>query len=84
MSQTELAEALDISAAHVGHIERGTRHASLETVVAISQRLEVSLDELIFPANIAQVKHYANLNELRTLIASAHDLIDELTLSAAD
>lgn len=49
MSQSELAAALGLSAAHVGHLERGSRRASLETMVAISRQLAVSLDLLIFP-----------------------------------
>lgn len=49
MSQSELAAALGLSAAHVGHIERASRRASLETVVAICEQLNVSLDVLIFP-----------------------------------
>lgn len=84
MSQTALAAALGISAAHVGHIERGTRHASLETVVAISQRLEVSLDVLVFPDKISDSSRFAGFDQLRTLIASACELIDEMALSAGD
>jgi transcriptional regulator with XRE-family HTH domain len=49
MSQTQLADALGLSAAHVGHIERASRRASLETVVAICEQLNVSMDVLIFP-----------------------------------
>lgn len=84
MSQTALAAALGISAAHVGHIERGTRHASLETVVAISQQLEVSLDALVFPNRTNDVNLSADFSQLRTLIADAYELIDEMALSAGD
>lgn len=49
MSQEELAEAVDLSASFIGHIERGSRKASLERVVTISRVLEVSIDSLILP-----------------------------------
>ena len=84
MSQTALAAALGISAAHVGHIERGTRHASLETVVAISKQLEVSLDALVFPNRANNVNRVADFNQLRALIADAYELIDGMALSAGD
>jgi len=84
MSQTSLAASLGISAAHIGHIERGSRHASLETMVAISQQLEVPLDVLIFPDRAAETMRFAGLKELRTLILNAHLLIDDLVSSAVD
>lgn len=77
MSQTALAAALGLSAAHVGHIERGSRHASLETVVAISQQLDVSLDILVFPNKEIDTKHNANIDKLRKLIADAHELLND-------
>ncbi len=49
MSQTDLAAAIGLTAAHVGHLERGSRRASLETMVAISRKLSVSMDVLLFP-----------------------------------
>ena len=48
ITQEELAAECQLSAAHIGHIERGTRIPSLETVVYISRALSVSLDELVF------------------------------------
>ena len=84
MSQTALAAALGISAAHVGHIERGTRHASLETVVAISQQLDVSLDLLVFSNKVSNTSSFTGFDQLRTLIANAYELIDGMALSAGD
>ena len=84
MSQSALAAALGLSAAHVGHIERGSRHASLETVVAISQLLDVSLDELIFPQPNVPAASRLQLQQLKALLASAGEIIDGWETSAAD
>ena len=48
LSQEKLGEICAISTAHVGHIERGTRIPSLETLYKISKGLNVSLDYLFF------------------------------------
>ncbi|MDD3213979.1 MAG: helix-turn-helix transcriptional regulator [Eubacteriales bacterium] len=46
-TQEELAERVNVSTSFVGHVERGTRKASLETLVAIANVLDVSLDYLL-------------------------------------
>lgn len=85
MSQSELAAALGLSTAHVGHIERGSRHASLETVVAISKHLNVSLDTLIFPQNNANpAAEETPLQQLRQLLVNAGEIIDGLETAAGD
>ncbi len=48
LSQEKLGEICSISTAHVGHIERGTRIPSLETLFKISKELNVSMDYLFF------------------------------------
>jgi len=47
MTQEELAEQAEISNSFMGHIERGTRKASLDTVVKICNALKVSPDYLL-------------------------------------
>ena len=47
MTQEKLAEAADISISFLGHIERGTRKASLDTVVKICNALKVSPNLLL-------------------------------------
>lgn len=47
MTQCELAERLAISTSFLGHIERGSRKASLETMIRIANELNASLDELL-------------------------------------
>lgn len=46
-TQGELAERIGTSLSFVGHIERGTRKASLDTLVALANTLEISTDELL-------------------------------------
>ncbi len=47
LTLAQLAEKADISIAHLGHIERGTRTLSLDTLVALSKALDVTPNELI-------------------------------------
>lgn len=47
MTQQELAAAAGISLSFLGHVERGTRKASLETLVAICNVLKISPNILL-------------------------------------
>ncbi len=47
LTQEELAEKVDISASFMGHIERGSRIASLETLVALCNVLKTSPNHLL-------------------------------------
>ena len=47
LTQEELAEKVGISASFLGHIERGSRIASLETLVALCNTLKVSPQYLL-------------------------------------
>lgn len=47
LSQEQLAEQCDISLSFLGHIERGSRKMSLETLVSISNALNLSCDYLL-------------------------------------
>ena len=47
-SQERLSEACSLSPSHIGHVERGTRVPSLETMFAIACALDIGLDELVF------------------------------------
>lgn len=46
-TQETLAEHINVSTSFVGHVERGTRKASLETLVSLANALNVSLDYLL-------------------------------------
>lgn len=47
LTQAQLAKKLGLSVSFLGHVERGTRKASLETLVAISNALNISVDSLL-------------------------------------
>lgn len=47
MTQEKLADIVGISTSFIGHIERGNRVPSVETLVSICQALKISMDEII-------------------------------------
>ena len=47
LTQAELAEQVGISASFLGHIERGTRVLSVDTLTALCDALYVTADELL-------------------------------------
>ncbi len=47
LTQEELAKKLGLSLSFLGHIERGTRKASVETLVAIANELSMSVDFML-------------------------------------
>lgn len=47
MTQEDLAEQVGISASFMGHLERGSRIASLETLVALCNVLDVTPEYLL-------------------------------------
>ncbi len=47
LTQGQLAKKIGVSASFVGHLERGTRQASLETLVALANELDISTDYML-------------------------------------
>ena len=47
ITQEQLAKSVGLSASFLGHIERGTRIASIESLVALCKALNVSADYLL-------------------------------------
>lgn len=47
MTQEELASVSDVSTSYIGHIERGIKRCSLETLVCICNALDVSPNSLL-------------------------------------
>ena len=47
LTQAQLAEDIDISDTHIGHIERGERGITLTTLVRLAGRLGVTIDYLM-------------------------------------
>jgi len=47
LSQEQLAEQCNLSTSFLGHIERGTRKMSLETLTSLANALDISTDYLL-------------------------------------
>jgi transcriptional regulator with XRE-family HTH domain len=47
ITQEKLAEMIDVSTSFIGHIERGTRKLSVETLYDLCKALDVSADYLM-------------------------------------
>ena len=47
LTQEELADRIDVSTSFIGHIERGTRKLSVETLHDLCKALDVSADFLL-------------------------------------
>lgn len=61
LTQAELGERADLSTAHIGHIERGTRIASLEAMFRISQALHTSIDSFMMDPEADETAFFAAL-----------------------
>lgn len=48
LTQEQLGEACDLSASFIGHIERGSRKLSVESLYKLASILDVSADYLLF------------------------------------
>lgn len=66
LSQEALASLADISASFMGHIERGTRKASLETILSIANALQCDLDNLF----AGQLRAAGENDRLQVFLAS--------------
>ncbi|MDY4085372.1 MAG: helix-turn-helix transcriptional regulator [Ruminococcus bromii] len=64
LTQEQLGEMCELSAAHIGHIERGTRILSVDVLFKIAQVLNVSVDYLLFDS----VENDNIFNSIATLL----------------
>lgn len=90
LTQEKLGEICSLSTAHIGHIERGTRIPSLDTLYKISCELGVSIDSLmldsacnsesVFRAVSAELegKDEAKVKRFLSTVKALADKIDEL------
>ena len=63
LTQEELADQLGISSSFLGHLERGTRVASLETLVALCNTLQVTPEHLLAASlNVSALRTPAGLS----------------------
>ncbi len=64
MTQEQLAEKVGISASFLGHVERGSRKASVETLVGIANALQVGTDRL-FASSLMYIDQFTELRATR-------------------
>jgi len=79
LTQEKLAEKVGVSPSFLGHVERGTRKASVESIVKISQALRVSMDTFIPPLPAGLVEQGCSpeqLGKARALLELAIRLAD--------
>lgn len=81
-TQEQLAEKAGVSLSFIGHIERGTRKASLETLVGISNALNVSpaillqdslIYEIAIPSEETSRRQRDLINEISRVIIENYD-----------
>jgi len=59
LSQEELAEFADVSPVYISNIERGEKSASLKTVIAVANALNVTADSLLID-NLVSLENSRN------------------------
>ena len=69
LTQERLAELAEISPSFMGHIERGSRKASLETIVRLCHVLQVTPNDLLGAPAVDQVQgsYYVTVSPERLL-----------------
>lgn len=89
-TQEQLAEICDISTGFLGHIERGTRKLSLDTLFSIAMVLDVSIDYLLIDSasksdnflqqidSVARSKNPSAYNTFRKTARLLAEHLDEL------
>ena len=76
-TQERLAREVGISTAFVGHIERGTRTASIDTLVAIANCMNVSADYLLGGSLKSQIAMPSSQsNRFRSLVDEMQRCLD--------
>lgn len=87
LTQEQLGEICGLSTSYIGHIERGSRKLSLETLYKISSALDVSLDYLVFDSLDSDKNLFNNIDamlkdkdpaKVRTFITTVRILAEKI------
>jgi len=87
LTQEQLADLCILSAAHMGHIERGSRLPSLEAIFRISKTLNVSMDYLLEGSLLSDDILLNNINALlrnseklstKTIVSTIRAIADKI------
>ncbi len=86
LTQSDLAVKAHISTSFLGHIERGTRKASLETVINIANSLDIGVDPLLrdslsYHQKLDQIEIQEIEPRKRKVLAKILEVIEESELS---
>lgn len=81
MTQEELASVSDVSTSYIGHIERGIKHCSLETLICICNALHIppnvllqdSLDQPMLQTDVDMSPPIRSLFDDIMSVLKAHD-----------
>ena len=68
LSQDELAKKVQISVSYYGNIERGQRIPSIDTLVALANVLETSVDYLLVDSVIVAKRQYMSKMETQSRV----------------
>lgn len=74
MTQADFGKLLNLSVSYIGHVERGSRKASVETIYRIADVLSASLDVLITGGAYANKPASIDPKQLQMLDAIFHVL----------
>lgn len=79
MTQEDLAAASNVSTSYIGHIERGIKHCSLETIIDICNALNVTPDVLLKDSlGIDEVRNNEDLSSAsRSLLNDIANILRE-------
>lgn len=64
LTQEQLGEACDLSASFVGHIERGSRKLSVESLYKLASVLNISVDYLLYDRMLQETSLPAEISSL--------------------
>ena len=79
LTQEKLAEAVNISTAYLGQIERGERQVTLDKLIPISNRLGVTIDFLL--ADYVSPKNDFNIDLIYQLCMDKSDTEKEMAIN---
>jgi len=82
-TQEKLAQEIGVSTSFIGHIERGSRKASIDTLVQLANAMQISVDSLL-KGSLKPVKNavdpFADLTSgqkkaMMQILTAAHDQV---------
>ena len=90
LSQEQLAEKCGLSVSFIGHIERGGRKMSLETLITLCEVLDMSADyllmdempenDMVLPKILSEAKKKGafNYSKFITIVKALAEIIDKI------